>query len=83
MNTKTHITLPSDEVLLAYGKEVNTLLSSSSAGRWKEELWTMFDGYIMALQELGHDPDLHHTYFCFRELLRFFEKVESLSASSN
>jgi len=73
----THITPPSDAVLLAYGKEVSALLSSSSAEQWKTELWTMFDGYILGLQELGHNPDMHHTYFCFRELLGFFEKVES------
>ncbi|KAA0991183.1 hypothetical protein [Dyadobacter aurulentus] len=78
MNTKTHMTDPSDAVLLAYGQMVRDLLSSSTAERWNEQLWAMFDGYILGLQELGHAPELHHTYFSFKELLEFFEHVEEI-----
>jgi len=64
--------------LLAYGREVGKLLSSSSAENWSDELWTMFTGYIISLKEQGHAPDLCDTYFSFKELVEFFENVERI-----
>ncbi|KQS33162.1 hypothetical protein [Dyadobacter sp. Leaf189] len=78
MNTNTHTTPPSDAMLLAYGEEVSELLSSSAVERWKEELWTMFGGYILALKDLGYAPNLSNTYFSFKQLLDFFENVERI-----
>jgi hypothetical protein len=78
MNTKTHIHESADSTLLAYGKEVGELLSNNPAESWSAELWTMFGGYIIALKDLGHAPNLSNTYFSFKELLEFFEKVERI-----
>ncbi|WP_353722062.1 hypothetical protein [Dyadobacter sp. 676] len=76
MNTETHPIKPTDATLQAYGREVGKLLSSSSAECWRDELWTMFTGYIISLKEQGHAPDLCDTYFSFKELIAFFENVE-------
>lgn len=76
MNTQTHPIEPTDATLHAYGREVGKLLSSSSAECWRDELWTIFTGYIISLKEQGHAPDLCDTYFSFKELVAFFENVE-------
>jgi hypothetical protein len=78
MNTKTHIHESADSTLLAYGKEVRELLSNNPAQSWSDELWTMFGGYIIALEDLGRAPNLCNTYFAFKELLEFFDKVERI-----
>lgn len=78
MNTETHALAPSDTTLLAYGREVGKLLSSSSAENWRDELWTIFTGYIISLKEQGHAPELCDTYFSFKELLDFFGRVERI-----
>ncbi|MGN7886717.1 hypothetical protein [Dyadobacter sp. 22481] len=78
MNTETHVFAPSDPTLLAYGREVGKLLSSSSAETWSKELWTIFTGYIISLKEQGHAPELCDTYFSFKELIAFFENVERI-----
>jgi hypothetical protein len=41
----------------------------------------MFGGYIIALKDLGHAPNLCDTYFSFKELLEFFENVERIGQS--
>jgi hypothetical protein len=76
MNTKTHSDESADSRLIAYGKEVGELLSSSSVQTWTNELWTMFSSFMIAQNETGHTPNLSNTYFSFKELLEFFEKVE-------
>jgi len=78
MNTQTHAPEIAESTLLAYGKEVAKLLSSSSAENWSNELWTIFTGYIMSLKEQGHAPELCDTYFSFKELLDFFAEVERI-----
>lgn len=78
MNTETHALAPSDPTLLAYGREVGKLLSSSSAESWSNELWTIFTGYIISLKEQGHAPELCDTYFSFKELIAFFAEVERI-----
>jgi len=78
MHTKTHPIESTDSTLLAYGREVGKLLSSSSAESWSDELWTMFTGYIISLKEQGHAPELCDTYFSFKELVEFFENVERI-----
>ena len=78
MNTETHALAPSDSTLLAYGREVGKLLSSSSAESWSNELWTIFTGYIISLKEQGHAPELCDTYFSFKELIEFFAEVERI-----
>ena len=78
MNTETHALTPSDPTLLAYGREVGKLLSSSSAESWSNELWTIFTGYIISLKEQGHAPELCDTYFSFKELIAFFAEVERI-----
>jgi len=78
MNTETHAPEIAESPLLAYGKEVAKLLSSSSAENWSNELWTIFTGYIISLKEQGHAPELCDTYFSFKELLDFFAKVERI-----
>ncbi|MCE6988290.1 hypothetical protein [Dyadobacter sp. CY323] len=67
-----------DSRLIAYGMEVGALLSSSTTATWTEELWTMFSGLMLAQNEMGHMPKLGNTYFSFKELLEFFEKVERI-----
>lgn len=78
MNTETHTLQSVDSTLLAYGREVDKLLSSSSAETWTAELWTMFTGYIISLKEQGHAPELCDTYFSFKELVEFFASVERI-----
>ncbi len=78
MHTQTHPIEFTDEALLAYGREVGKLLSSSSAECWRDELWTIFTGYIISLKEQGHAPELCDTYFSFKELVAFFENVERI-----
>jgi len=78
MNTKTHINEPRDAKWIAYGKEVSELLSSSTAESWTNELWTMFSGFILAQNEMGRNENLSNTYFSFKELLGFFERVEGI-----
>jgi hypothetical protein len=81
MHTETHTPESADSRLLAYGKEVGKLLSSSSAESWTAELWTIFTGYIISLKEQGHAPELCDTYFSFKELIEFFENVERIGQS--
>jgi hypothetical protein len=78
MNTKTHASELSDAKWIAYGKEVSSLLSSSTAESWTNELWTMFSGFMLAQTEMGRAENLSNTYFSFKELLEFFEKVEGI-----
>ncbi|MHA4736529.1 hypothetical protein [Dyadobacter sp. MSC1_007] len=78
MNTETHALESTDSALLAYGKEVRKLLSSSNTENWSAELWTIFTGYIISLKDQGHAPELCDTYFSFKELLDFFERVERI-----
>jgi hypothetical protein len=78
MDTQTHMYESADPKLLAYGREVRELLSNNTAQSWSAELWTMFGGYIVALKDFGHAPELCNTYFSFKELLEFFEKVERI-----
>ena len=78
MITETHPIECTDAMLLAYGREVGKLLSSSSPESWRDELWTIFTGYIISLKEQGHAPDLCDTYFSFKELIAFFENVERI-----
>jgi hypothetical protein len=40
----------------------------------------MFGGYVLALKELGHAPDLSNTFWSFKELVEFFEAVEAIRA---
>ena len=83
MNTQTQPIEPTDATLLAYGREVGKLLSSSSAECWRDELWTIFTGYIISLKEQGHAANLCDTYFSFRELVAFFENVERIGQMEN
>ena len=83
MNTETHFNAPSDAVLLAYGREVHALLSSSTPERWKTYVWDMFGGYILAQRELGYTPELSNVFWSFKELVEFFEKVETFAVSAN
>ncbi|CAG5070019.1 hypothetical protein DYBT9623_02759 [Dyadobacter sp. CECT 9623] len=76
MDTRTHISEPSEAVLLAYGREVETLLSSSTPERWRMHVWDMFGGYILAQKDLGYTPELSNTFWSFKELVEFFEVVE-------
>ena len=83
MHTNTHPIESTDATLLAYGREVSKLLSSSSAENWSDELWTMFTGYIISLKEQGHAPELCDTYFSFKELIAFFAEVERIGRGEN
>lgn len=78
MTTSTTTFESSDSRLLAYGREVNALLSSESADAMADELWTMFSGYMLAQKELGHSPEIANTFFTFKDLLLFFEKIERI-----
>lgn len=78
MNTKTHASDSPDAKFTAYGKEVSELLSSSTAESWTNALWTMFSGFMLAQNEMGRPQNLSNTYFSFKELLEFFERVEGI-----
>ena len=78
MNTETHTSESPDPKWIAYGREVGALLSSSTAESWTSELWTMFSGFMLAQNEMGRSTNLSNTYFSFKELLEFFEKVEGI-----
>ncbi|MBO9614588.1 MAG: hypothetical protein J7619_17945 [Dyadobacter sp.] len=68
----------SDAQLLAYGKEVSELLNSESPEDWAVELWSMFGGFMIAQKELGFSSEISNTFFSFRDLLFFFEKIEKI-----
>ncbi|KAA6441530.1 hypothetical protein FEM33_02020 [Dyadobacter flavalbus] len=76
MKTHTNLSESQDSRLLAYGLEVKELLSMTNTETWTNELWTMFSGYMLAQNELGYSPSISKTFFTFRDLLLFFEKVE-------
>ena len=78
METKTHVSESPDAKWIAYGKAVSDLLSSSTAESWNRELWTMFSGFMLAQNEMGRSENLSNTFFSFKELLEFFEKVEGI-----
>jgi len=78
MHTEIYANEAANLKLIAYGREVNALLSSSSAESWNRELWTMFSGFMLAQNETGRSSNLCNTYFSFKELLEFFEKVERI-----
>ncbi|MCF2491236.1 hypothetical protein [Dyadobacter sp. CY347] len=78
METITHTGVSPDAKWIAYGKAVNDLLSSSTAESWNRELWTMFSGFMLAQNEMGRSENLSNTYFSFKELLEFFERVERI-----
>jgi hypothetical protein len=67
-----------DSRLLAYGVEVDELLSMNNTETWTNELWTMFSGYMLAQKELGYSPNISKIFFTFRDLLLFFENVEMI-----
>ncbi len=77
MNTLLNAESP-DSRLLAYGREVNALLSSESTDGMVDELWTMFSGYMLAQKELGYSPEIANTFFTFKDLLGFFESIERI-----
>ena len=77
MNTKAHCIESPDSI---YAEQVKELLSASNAETWSNELWTMFDGYMIAQKELGFSPTLPNTYSSFRKLLFFFERVGKVNA---
>ncbi|MBO9614692.1 MAG: hypothetical protein J7619_18470 [Dyadobacter sp.] len=81
MTTSSTTFESSDSRLLAYGREVNALLSSDSADGMADELWTMFSGYMLAQKELGHCPEIANTFFTFKDLLLFFEKIERIRSA--
>ncbi|WP_026630491.1 hypothetical protein [Dyadobacter alkalitolerans] len=78
MELKTHTSESPDAKWIAYGKAVSDLLSSSTAESWNRELWTMFSGFMLAQNEMGRSENLSDTYFSFKEMLEFFEKVERI-----
>ncbi|SKB61691.1 hypothetical protein [Dyadobacter psychrophilus] len=78
MNTEAHTNESPDSKWIAYGREVSALLSSSTAENWTNELWTMFSGFMLAQNEMGRSENLSNTYFSFKELLEFFERVEGI-----
>ncbi|NIJ51445.1 hypothetical protein [Dyadobacter arcticus] len=78
MQTEPNPQESADPKLIAYGKEVSSLLSSSNPKSWTAELWTMFGGYVLALKELGYTPGLSNTFWSWKELVDFFEKVEEI-----
>ena len=78
MNPETHASESADSKWIAYGREVSSLLSSSTAESWTNELWTMFSGFMLAQNEMGRTTTLSNTYFSFKELLEFFAKVEEI-----
>lgn len=67
-----------DSTLLAYGKEVTKLLEGETPEDWATELWTMFGGFMIAQKELGYSPGISNTFFSFRDLLFFFEKINKI-----
>lgn len=67
-----------DSTLLAYGKEVRELLNGETPEDWAAELWTMFGGFMIAQKELGYSPEISNTFFSFKDLLFFFERIEKI-----
>jgi hypothetical protein len=45
---------------------------------WAAELWSMFGGSMIAQKELGYSPEISNTFFSFRDLLFFFEKIDKI-----
>ncbi|MCF2501670.1 hypothetical protein [Dyadobacter chenhuakuii] len=67
-----------DTLRLAYGRQVQELLSQSDAATWIEDLWQMYTGYTMFMQEAGHNPRGSNTFISFRELVFFFQDIEKM-----
>jgi hypothetical protein len=76
MNTQTHSTESDDSVCMAYGREVQALLSMSSAATWADDLWTMYTGFMVAQKQMGYNPEISDTFYAFRELVFFFGRLQ-------
>ena len=71
-----------NSTLLAYGKQVCELLNGETPEDWAAELWTMFGGFMIAQKELGYSPEISNTFFSFKDLLFFFEKLGKIRDAS-
>jgi hypothetical protein len=63
---------------MAYGHEVEELLSMSGAETWIDDLWAIFTGYMLAQKEMGYNPRLSDIFTSFRDLVMFFEKIKAM-----
>lgn len=64
-----------DSLRQAYGRKVQDLLSQCDAATWIEDLWQMYTGYTVFVQESGYDPRGSDRFVSFRELVFFFQDV--------
>jgi hypothetical protein len=78
MNTQPNSDESPDSRHLAYGREVAELLSQCSAASWANDLWDIYSGYMLAQKEMGYNHRASDIFTSFKELLFFFQRVESV-----
>ncbi len=82
MKTLTTTNESENATLLAYGNEVCKLLDGKTPEDLAAKLWTMFGGFMIAQKELGYSPEISKTFFSFKDLLFFFEKLGKIRNAS-
>jgi hypothetical protein len=78
MQTKPNSPESADSMRMAYGQQVQELLSMSNAESWISDLWDIYTGYMLAQREMGFNPRLADIFTSFKELVMFFEKVKAM-----
>lgn len=64
-----------DSLHRAYGRKVQELLSQSDAATLINDLWQMYTGYTVLVQDSGHDPRGSDIFVSFRDLVFFFQDL--------
>ncbi|WP_138482028.1 hypothetical protein [Dyadobacter bucti] len=68
-----------DSLRLAYGHKVQELLSQSDAATLIDDLWHMYTGYTVLVQDAGHDPRGSNMFVSFRDLVFFFQEIGKMA----
>jgi hypothetical protein len=76
MNNKPNSPESTDSTCMAYGKQVEELLSMSDASVWIDDLWTIYTGFMIAQKELGYNPRAADLFCTFRDLVFFFQRTQ-------
>jgi hypothetical protein len=59
---------------------INGLIDRQPVSMWKNDLWKIFEGYMADNQTSGASSRINDEFLTFRDLLNFFNELESLMA---
>jgi hypothetical protein len=76
MNNKPNSPESRDSTCMAYGKQVEELLSITDASVWIDDLWTIYTGYMVSQTEMGYNPRAADLFCTFRDLVFFFQRTQ-------